>query len=65
MSTICQKRKLLIDTLEAKTTAIKPHPFYIHPQTREVYIDSRFMMRALERMCTPESTSTRKKFFFF
>ena len=53
--------KKIIDTLEA----IKPHPFYIHPQTREVYIGSRFMMRALERKCTPERTSTRKKFFFF
>ena len=48
--------KRIIDTLEA----IKPHPFYIHPQTREVYIGSRFMMPALERMCPPESTSTRK-----
>ena len=39
---------------------IKPRPFYIHPQTREVYIGSTFMMPALERMCTPENSPTTK-----
>ena len=28
--------------------AIRPRPFYIHPQTHEVYIGSSFMMEALK-----------------
>ena len=38
---------------------IRPRPFYIHPETQEVYIGSRFMMPALERMCKPKCMFTR------
>ena len=31
--------------------AIRPRPFYVHPQTGQVYIGSRFMMPALECIC--------------